>query len=299
MFSLNKITISEEFQRLQQEIVDALTLIDGNISFSSDQWTRELGGGGCTKTACNGRIIEKGGVAFSEVHGDVTETMAQQLNIKSQSFYATGVSIVLHSFHPMHPTIHMNVRYFETDNEQSWFGGGIDLTPMYVDAAYARDFHLSLKNLCDTYHPDWYQKFKNWADDYFFLAHRKETRGVGGIFFDNLKPTNSDEKDAFFAFCLAIGKLFPELYRHQVSKEVYEANDQQQKWQALRRGRYVEYNLLWDRGTKFGIVSNGRTESILLSMPPIAQWEYMHEPDPETEEWKTLQNLRKGIDWIC
>jgi coproporphyrinogen III oxidase len=298
MLPSNKEQIADVFKSLQQEIVDALTVIDGGLVFQSDDWSRYLGGGGCTKTTSEGRFIEKGGVAFSAVSGIVTEAMAKQLKIDAKEFFATGVSIVLHSVHPQHPTIHMNVRYFETDQEECWFGGGIDLTPMYVDKAYAKSFHLDLKKLCDSYRSEWYTLFKNWADDYFYLEHREETRGVGGIFFDHLTPIDAVEKSNFLSFCLALGRLFPALYGYQLSKGVGEATLQEQKWQAIRRGRYVEYNLLFDRGTKFGIASNGRTESILLSMPPVAQWEYMHNPEVGTEEWNTLQLLRKGIDWI-
>ena len=298
MSNLNKSNIAESFRSLQQEIVDALTRSDGSVHFTSDDWERTLGGGGCTKTASGGRYIEKGGVAFSEVFGEVTPAMAKQLNIQANSFFATGVSIVIHSQNPCHPTIHMNVRYFETDQEECWFGGGIDLTPMYVDKTYAKAFHLELKKLCDSYRSEWYTSFKNWADDYFYLEHREETRGVGGIFFDHLKPKDGKEKHDFFSFCIALGRLFPSLYHNQISKPVKDASEHEKKWQALRRGRYVEYNLLFDRGTKFGIASNGRTESILLSMPPVANWEYMHKPEVGTEEWNTLQFLRKGIDWI-
>jgi coproporphyrinogen III oxidase len=246
----------------------------------------------------HGRVIEKGGVAFSKVTGEITQVMKQQMGMEGDRFLATGVSIVLHSVHPLHPTIHMNVRYFETNEGKSWFGGGIDLTPMYVNVQEAASFHQHLKSICDSFNPTAYERYKAWADEYFFLPHRNETRGVGGIFFDHLVPESEEDRLKILGFCLALGKKFPSLYQEQTKDTPAEATPQQYEWQSLRRSRYVEYNLLFDRGTKFGIVSNGRTESILLSMPPSAIWKYNFTPTLGSEEEQTMERLKKHVDWI-
>ena len=290
--------ISAQFSALQLFIVAELEKHDAQVKFTGDFWDRSEGGGGYTMTALNGRIIEKGGVAFSEVHGEITQAMKTQMGMKGESFMATGVSIVLHSKHPFHPTIHMNVRYFETNEGEHWFGGGIDLTPIYIHERLAAEFHMALKALCDEYDPTSYLKFKRWADDYFFLPHRNETRGVGGIFFDHITPKNTLEKENLFNFCLSIGRSFPTIYKNQTLTSHQDPSSENLEWQALRRSRYVEYNLLFDRGTKFGIVSNGRTESILLSMPPMAQWKYNHQPHSGSQEEFTIQRLKKDVDWI-
>jgi coproporphyrinogen III oxidase len=240
-----------------------------------------------------GHILEKAGVAFSAVHGPVTAAMKQQLGHEGERFFATGVSIVLHPKHPRHPIMHMNVRYFELEDSNYWFGGGIDLTPHYVDVEKATAFHTSLKEVSDRYDASFYPKFKEWADRYFFLPHRGESRGVGGIFFDQLDESCGLSKDQLFAYCQDLGRLFPVVYAQQVQGVVLnEPTAAELSWQALRRGRYVEFNLLHDRGTKFGIYSGGRTESILMSLPPVANWVYNHEPAENTEEQKTLSFLR-------
>ena len=193
----------------------------------------------------------------------------------------------------------MNVRYFEMTNGTWWFGGGIDLTPHYVNAADARHFHLALKSVCDQHHSSYYPEFKNWADDYFFLKHRKETRGIGGIFFDYLKDDAGFSKESRFAFVKALGDAFAPLYIHFMKKNHnLPFTDNEKQWQYLRRGRYVEFNLVWDRGTKFGLDTDGRTESILMSLPPQAQWVYNYQPIEGSAEEKTLGMLKKGIDWV-
>ena len=290
--------IALRFRALQLEIVESLTTHDGKAEFQSDAWERAEGGGGVTMTIDNGRVIQKGGVAFSKVTGEITEAMKTQMGMRGDSFLATGVSIVLHSLHPLHPTIHMNVRYFETNEGNSWFGGGIDLTPMYVNIKEAARFHEHLKSVCDAYHPTAYERYKAWADDYFYLPHRNETRGVGGIFFDHLVPESDVDRNKIFDFCIALGRNFPLIYKDQTAEIHAEATQAQFDWQALRRSRYVEYNLLFDRGTKFGIVSNGRTESILLSMPPSATWKYNYVPNAGSEEERTIERLKKHVDWI-
>ena len=209
------------------------------------------------------------------------------------------VSIVLHPISPMTPIIHMNVRYFEMSNGLWWFGGGIDLTPHYIDDLLAKDFHIMLKNVCDKHHHDYYPTFKKWADNYFFIPHRNETRGIGGIFFDRLNDTNGFSKMERWNFVKEVGNSFVHLYAHQVNqtKELkYSSNEL--NWQRLRRGRYVEFNLVWDRGTKFGLETNGRTESILMSLPPQANWKYCYTPKINSLEAQTQSKLKKGINWL-
>jgi len=290
---VNKEQIAAQFRALQLHICEQLELLDGKGLFTEDTWQREEGGGGHTRTLTAGKILEKGGVAFSSVHGPVTDAMKKQLGHEGERFFATGVSIVLHPVHPRHPIMHMNVRYFELEDNTYWFGGGIDLTPHYVDHAKATRFHEALKATSDQYDPSFYPKFKEWADRYFFLPHRGESRGVGGIFFDQLDTKCGLSKEQIFSYCLDLGKLFPVVYRAQIEgAEPPAPTTQELDWQALRRGRYVEFNLLHDRGTKFGIYSGGRTESILMSMPPRANWVYNQEPIEGSEEQKTLSFLR-------
>jgi len=292
-------SIKSGFRRLQLHICDALEKLDGIAKFQEDAWTREEGGGGFTRTIQNGNILEKGGVAFSAVEGVVSEAMKKQLGMAGESFFASGVSIVLHPFHPRHPIIHMNVRYFELDNGTYWFGGGIDLTPHYINKEAAKEFHNGLKDLCDKFHVDFYSKFKPWADTYFHLPHRGESRGIGGIFFDHLDEKCGLEKSEIFNFCIALGELFPILYTQQINLvKPFTPTENELAWQASRRSRYVEFNLLHDRGTKFGIYSGGRTESILMSMPPMAKWEYNTSPKFNSEEYETLQLLKSNQNWI-
>ena len=294
-----KSQIETEFRNLQNLICGELELLDGKSIFSEDPWLRDEGGGGFTRTLSDGKIIEKGGVAFSAVHGKVSEAMKSQLAMADGDFFASGVSVVLHPKHPRNPIIHMNVRYFELDNGTYWFGGGIDLSPHYVDLSAARAFHLSLKKVCDQYNPEFYPKFKSWADTYFFLPHRNESRGVGGIFFDNQNENSGLSKEQLLNFCLDLGREFPVIYREQIESKTYDTPTLEElKWQALRRGRYVEFNLLHDRGTKFGIYSSGRTESILMSMPPMANWEYNFTPEENSEEAKTLALLKSNPKFL-
>ena len=296
---MEKEIIESRFRELQLHICNELEKIDGLGIFQEDTWNRTEGGGGYTRTITDGNILEKGGVAFSAVHGDVSDSMRKQLGLEGDSFFATGVSIVLHPKHPRHPIIHMNVRYFELNSGKYWFGGGIDLTPHYVNEDEAKLFHQGLKQKCDAFHPDFYSKFKPWADEYFSLPHRKETRGIGGIFFDHQDESCGITKDQLFQFCVELGELFPVLYKQQIDfKPVSDPTPREKQWQLTRRGRYVEFNLLHDRGTKFGIYSGGRTESILMSMPPLAEWTYNLELEVGTEEQKTLDYLREFHDWL-
>ena len=296
---MNRFDIETEFRKLQDYICGELELLDGKSKFNEDAWKRDEGGGGFTRTIKDGKIIEKGGVAFSAVHGKVSDAMKTQLAMADGDFFASGVSVVLHPKHPRHPIIHMNVRYFELDNGTYWFGGGIDLSPHYVDLNAAKTFHLSLKKICDQYNLEFYPKFKSWADTYFFLPHRNESRGVGGIFFDNQNEKSGLSKAQILNFCLELGRVFPLIYREQIELNVVQTPTLAElKWQSLRRGRYVEFNLLHDRGTKFGIYSSGRTESILMSMPPMANWEYNFTPEENSEEAKTLALLKSNPKFL-
>jgi coproporphyrinogen III oxidase len=297
---ITKEEIRNWFINLQGNICNQLEQADGTGKFLPDAWQRPGGGGGVSRVLTQGTIIEKGGVNFSAVFGQAPEAVMRTLNLSgTQNFFATGVSIVLHPHNPMVPIIHMNVRYFELDNGVYWFGGGIDLTPHYILKDDARYFHEQLKKVCDKHHATYYQKFKKWADDYFFIKHRNETRGVGGIFFDHLKADNSFTKEARFEFVQDVGNAFAPIYTYFMLKNSgLPYGEPEKQWQFLRRGRYVEFNLVWDRGTKFGLETDGRTESILMSLPPQANWEYNYQPRPNSKEAETLSLLRKDIDWI-
>lgn len=299
--------IEEFFKNLQDQICQALEVEDGQGKFIEDPWNHHSGGGGRTRLIQQGNVLERGGVNFSSVRGELHPRLRAQMELsldEEYHFTATGVSIVMHPHSPRVPIIHMNVRYFELSNGTCWFGGGIDLTPHYVVEEDARVFHKQLKTVCDRHHPEFYPTFKTWADDYFYLPHRHETRGVGGIFFDYLKPDQPGKgqglsKAELFAFVKEVGESFAPLYTHFMRTHRDEAfTEQEKEWQYLRRGRYVEFNLVWDRGTKFGLETNGRTESILMSLPPQARWEYNFVPEAGTPEAHTLSLLQKGIDWV-
>lgn len=294
--------ITDWFKSLQDNICSALEIEDGKGKFIEDNWEREEGGGGRTRIMQNGNVIEKGGVLFSAVHGHVPDFLLKEdtsASSKKDQFYATGVSIVIHPKSPMVPIIHMNVRYFEMSNGVWWFGGGIDLTPHYVNEEDAKFFHASLKNSCDKHDPAYYSGFKKWADDYFFITHRNETRGVGGIFFDKLSKNDSVSKEQLFSFVREIGNTFAPVYTQLMNKNNSALfTEENKQWQLLRRGRYVEFNLIYDKGTKFGLESNGRVESILMSLPKTAGWEYNYIPKSNSPEEKTLSFLKKNISWV-
>jgi len=298
----SKEEIRDWLKNLQNDICTALEDADGKGKFQNDVWERPGGGGGVSRVITDGNIIEKGGVNFSAVWGTTPEATLKGLGLSTAEaidFYATGVSIVMHPSNPMVPIIHMNVRYFEMSNGTWWFGGGIDLTPHYVAADDARFFHQRLKGVCDQHHPSYYLAFKKWADDYFFIKHRNETRGIGGIFFDSLKDENGFTKASRFDFLKSVGLAFAPIYTHLMKKNSkLPFTERNKQWQLLRRGRYVEFNLVWDRGTKFGLETDGRTESILMSLPPQANWVYNFQPGTDSEEAKTLSLLKKGVDWV-
>lgn len=296
---VNTSNIKKWLMSLQDDICQQLETADGIGKFKEDAWDRPGGGGGRTRIF-EGKHIEKGGVNFSAVHGDMPEKISTALKLVGNAqFFATGVSIVLHPTNPHVPIIHMNVRYFEMSTGQWWFGGGIDLTPHYVVEEDATFFHQHLKDACDRYDASFYPKFKTWADDYFYIKHRKETRGIGGIFYDRLSHQDGYSKADRFEFTKDIGTTFCKIYiplLHQNKDKSF--TEDQKKWQLLRRGRYVEFNLVWDKGTKFGLDTDGRTESILMSLPPNVNWVYNHIPEPNSPEAKTLSLLKKGINWV-
>ncbi|SEN95924.1 coproporphyrinogen oxidase [bacterium A37T11] len=297
---IGKEQIAGVYRKIQDEICLGLEAIDGTAAFEEEQWNRIGGGGGRSRIIQNGNILEKGGVNFSEVYGKLPEQIKKSFGVTEDDFFATGVSIVIHPNHPLVPIIHMNIRYFELNDEIRWFGGGIDLTPHYVDVEDAIYFHTHLKAVCDSFSNDFYLHFKSWADDYFFIRHRKETRGIGGIFYDRLTEEKAGiHMDDIFAFSVALGRLFVPLYGELVNRHRHKPySDQQKQWQFLRRSRYVEFNLVYDAGTRFGLETDGRTESILMSMPPQANWAYNYLPETNSDEAKTLSLLRKGIDWL-
>ncbi len=301
---ISKEQIAEEYKQIQDEICSALEQLDGQSTFVEETWERDGGGGGRTRVIQNGNLLEKGGVNFSAVHGKLPDSVKRGLKVEQDDFFATGVSIVMHPNHPMVPIIHMNIRYFEMpsalDGGQPlrWFGGGIDLTPHYVFEEDARFFHHQLKAVCDRFHPDFHHRFKNWADDYFFIKHRNETRGIGGIFYDRLTASDDISWENIFEFSKAVGRTFAPVYTELVNRNRHKPfNEQQQQWQYQRRSRYAEFNLVYDAGTKFGLETNGRIESILMSLPPTAQWLYNYQPEPGSEEQKTQELLKKGINW--
>lgn len=297
--------IRDWFLHLQDHICGELEKLDETGRFISDPWDRSGGGGGISRVLTQGKRIEKGGVNFSAVWGIAPDHVMRSINLEPAEpveFYATGISIVIHPLNPMVPIIHMNTRYFEISGtrETWWFGGGIDLTPHYVDPEDASYFHRQLKAVCDKHHPAYYGEFKKWADDYFYLRHRQETRGVGGIFFDYLKGETGFTRNSRFDFVKSVGSAFVPVYAHLVEKNhPLPYGEQQRKWQSIRRGRYVEFNLVWDRGTRFGLDTDGRAESILMSLPPQAAWIYDHSPIEGSPEEKTQSLLKKDIDWIA
>lgn len=289
--------IQEWFKELQDDICLQLEKEDGKATFQEDLWQREEGGGGRSRVITNGQVFEKGGVNFSAVHGEMPDNILAALKLPKADFFATGISIVIHPQNPWVPIIHMNLRYFEMSNGRSWFGGGIDLTPHYIIDEDARHFHKSLKEVCDK-HNTQYPEFKKQADEYFFIKHRNETRGIGGIFFDRQEGTET-EKAAFFEFVKDTGRLFAPLYCSIVNKNKEKAfTEQEKQWQLIRRGRYVEFNLVYDKGTKFGLDTNGRIESILMSLPPFVEWQYNFKPEHNSKEQITLSLLKKDISWI-
>ncbi len=292
-------------QQLQNDICNALEQCDGNAMFKTDKWQREDGGDGTTRIIANGAVFEKGGVNTSVVYGAVTDVMRKQLNSKGSQWFACGISSVIHPINPFVPTVHFNYRYFELYNENeemtdSWFGGGTDLTPYYLFEEDVKHFHTTYKNICNGFDANFYEAFKINCDDYFVNKHRNnERRGVGGIFFDYQRPTATHDSNTWLNFANACGNAFLESYIPIVNKRKNFAFAPAHKyWQEIRRGRYVEFNLIHDRGTLFGLQSNGRTESILMSLPPTVRFEYDYQPLPDSDEYKLLKVCLKPVHWV-
>ena len=293
--------------QLQDSVCAGLEAVDGKARFIEDKWERESdGGGGKTRVISDGNVFEKGGVNTSVVHGAVTAQMKQQLPVAdAAAWFAAGLSLVIHPFNPYVPTVHANWRYFELYDTNdivcdSWFGGGTDLTPYYLFEEDARHFHQEIKNAMDPFGEDLYPKHKKCCDEYFVNSHRQqETRGIGGVFYDHQRPANAAETGRLFAFQQANGNAFLNGYLPIVEKRKAMAfTDRQKHWQEIRRGRYVEFNLLHDRGTIFGLKTNGRTESILMSLPPTVRFEYDYKPEPGSEEDKLFQVCLHPRGWV-
>ncbi len=289
---------------LQNTITSEIEAIDGGAMFKQDLWERPQGGGGRTRIIENGTVFEKGGVNTSEVFGELPKSMQTYFGVKEADFFACGLSLVLHPLSPMVPTVHANWRYFELYDKSgaivdSWFGGGQDLTPYYLFEQDARHFHKTCKAACDIHNPLFYPKYKARCDAYFYNPHREEARGVGGLFFDYCKKTPQMQIKDWYNFVTQIGDSFLDAYLPIVEKRKELPYTKAQKdWQEIRRGRYVEFNLVHDKGTLFGLKTNGRIESILMSLPPRVQWRYDHQPDPGSEEEKLINVLKNPIDWV-
>ena len=300
------------FAGLQDEICRALEQLDGRGRFREDLWVRDEGGGGRTRVLEDGAVFEKAGVNFSEVFGDFDEAFAQRLPVgEGTEFFATGISLVLHPANPFVPTVHANFRYLERGSGR-WFGGGTDLTPYYPYLEDVIHFHRTLKTACDEFGPDFYPRFKKWCDEYFFLKHRNESRGVGGIFFDYLtgeradepagpgEPLMTDERgiEFIFEFVQRIGRSFLPAYLPIADRRRSEPyTEREREFQLIRRGRYVEFNLVYDRGTHFGLQTRGRTESILMSLPPLVRWVYDYQPELGTREAEACEFFHPS-DWL-
>ncbi|KAG9295029.1 hypothetical protein G9A89_017823 [Geosiphon pyriformis] len=305
-----RLRMEQYVKNLQKKIVAELEALDGK-SFKVDTWKRKEGGDGVSCVLQEGNVFEKAGVLVSVVYGQLPQAAVEQMKSRHKEinpahgpfpFFAAGISIVLHPHNPMAPTIHLNYRYFEITNEDGtpkvwWFGGGSDLTPSYLFEEDAIHFHKTLKNACDKHDLDYYPRFKKWCDEYFFIKHRQEARGVGGIFFDDLDDKSPDE---LFRFAKECGDAFLSSYVPiLIRRKDMPYNNYEKRWQQLRRGRYVEFNLIWDRGTKFGLQTPGaRIESILASLPLTAAWMYDFKPEDNSREAKLLEILKTPKSWI-
>lgn len=291
-------------QNLQDNITSKLEKVDGKAKFREDIWERPEGGGGRTRVLENGAIFEKGGVNISAVHGKLPKSMQSYFKVGNVNFYACGLSLVLHPKSPMVPTVHANWRYFEMYDEQgdiadSWFGGGQDLTPYYLFEEDAKHFHQACKTACDKHNPKFYSNYKKHCDEYFWNTHRNEERGIGGLFFDYCKASTDMSMENWYNFVSEVGNSFLDAYVPIVEKrKALTYTEAQRTWQEIRRGRYVEFNLVHDKGTLFGLKTNGRIESILMSLPPHVQWIYDHIPEKGSEEERLIKVLQNPVDWI-
>lgn len=295
--------VGEYFRSLQQRIVSALEDVDGKEKFRSDDWEREAGGGGLSRILADGAVFEQAGVGYSHVFGTEMPPSATKSRpeLAGRGFQAMGVSLVLHPKNPYVPTTHANFRFFcaEADDGEPvwWFGGGFDLTPYYPFLEDILNWHRMARDACSEFGDEVYYKYKTWCDEYFFLKHRNETRGVGGLFFDDL---NNWKFDRCFAFTQAVGNQFLPAYLPIVdARKDHPFGERQREFQLYRRGRYVEFNLIYDRGTLFGLQSGGRTESILMSLPPRVRWEYDWHPEPGSPEEKLYKDYLVARDWLA
>jgi len=302
MSEINIQAVEDYLRALQMRICSSLEDVDGKEKFRRDCWDRPGGGGGESRVLKGGEVFEQAGVSFSHVFGDQMPPSATKSRpeLAGRSFQAMGVSLVLHPHNPYVPTTHANFRFFSTDSEDSdavwWFGGGFDLTPFYPFHDDVLHWHRSAKEACDPFGADTYGKYKKWCDEYFYLKHRAETRGVGGVFFDDLNETGFEKS---FEFTRAMGDQFLPAYLPIVkSRYKHKYGERQREFQLYRRGRYVEFNLIHDRGTLFGLQSGGRTESILMSLPPRVRWEYDWQPAPGSAEADLYENYLRPRDWL-
>ncbi|MDT0538829.1 oxygen-dependent coproporphyrinogen oxidase [Croceitalea sp. P059] len=291
-------------QNLQESITSKLEEVDGSATFVEDIWERPEGGGGRTRVIENGAVFEKGGVNISAVHGALPKSMQNYFGVTDADFFACGLSLVLHPKNPFVPTVHANWRYFEMYDQKGaivdqWFGGGQDLTPYYLFHEDAAHFHSICKEACDKHDPGFYSTYKKRCDEYFWNAHRNEARGIGGLFFDYCKSTPEMSMQDWYNFVTEVGNSFLECYIPIVTKRKdLNFTNENRDWQEVRRGRYVEFNLVHDKGTLFGLRTNGRIESILMSLPPHVQWKYDHHPETGSEEEKLIQVLKNPKEWV-
>ncbi|GEK10509.1 oxygen-dependent coproporphyrinogen oxidase [Pseudoalteromonas sp. SCSIO 43201] len=295
MSKVNLETVKAFLLQLQDNICKGLEAADGKAQFVEDAWERAEGGGGRTRVIRDGNVIEQGGVNYSHVFGASmpASATAHRPELAGRSFHACGVSLVIHPKNPHIPTSHANVRFFIAEKEGEepiwWFGGGFDLTPFYPVLEDVKHWHQVAKDVCTPFGDEVYGDYKKWCDEYFYLKHRDETRGVGGLFFDDLNQWGFEKS---FAFMQAVGSGFLDAYLPIIEKRKDTPHtEQERQFQLYRRGRYVEFNLVWDRGTLFGLQTGGRTESILMSMPPLARWEYDFQPEAGSNEAKLYEYL--------
>ena len=299
---MDKQAVKDYLLALQDSICRGVQGVEPEASFREDAWVREEGGGGRSRVMADGAVIEKGGVNFSHVRGDQlpASATASRPELAGRSFEAMGVSVVMHPRNPHVPTSHANVRFFVAEKEGVapvwWFGGGYDLTPYYPVAADCTAWHRVAKAACDPFGEALYPRFKKWCDEYFYLRHRDETRGIGGLFFDDFNELPFEES---FAFMRSIGDSYTQAYLPIVGKNADRPwGERERQFQLYRRGRYVEFNLVFDRGTLFGLQTGGRTESILMSLPPLARWEYDWQPEPGSAEEDLYCNYLKPREWL-
>ena len=291
-------------KNLQDKITKEFELIDGNEFFVEDVWERKEGGGGRTRILQNGGVFEKGGVNISKVYGKLPKSMQSYFKVGDVDFFACGLSLVMHPKNPMTPTVHANWRYFEMYDKSGeiidqWFGGGLDLTPYYIFKEDIEHFHGICKKVCEGHNKTFYKNFKKNCDQYFYNSHRNEARGVGGLFFDYCKPNDKTTINDWYNFVTDVANSFLDSYTPIVKKRKdMPYGEKERNWQEIRRGRYVEFNLVHDKGTLFGLKTNGRIESILMSLPPHVQWKYNYTPEPNSKEEELINILKQPKNWV-